>query len=68
MRQVFMIYSKPLHTIYLLVLIFLKIYLKFLYKPTISIDYSLHPNILFIGSFTSIIFIEITTDAIKFAK
>lgn len=40
-------------------------YLKFLYKPTISIDYSLQPNILFIGSFTSIIFIEIVKSTIR---
>lgn len=40
-------------------------YLKFLYKHTIHVNFPFKPNILFITGYTSIIFIEIVKSTIR---
>lgn len=40
-------------------------YLKFLYKHTIHINFPFKPNFLFISGFTAIIFIEIVKSTIR---
>ena len=40
-------------------------YLKFLYKHTIHINFPFKPNILFISGYTFIIFIEIVKSTIR---
>ena len=46
-------------------LIFPDMYLKFLYKHTIHVNFPFKPNILFISGYTSIIFIEIVKSTIR---